>query len=1052
MTDHDTSPVPTLRWVDDHRPLGASEPPPPSRVVHVVSAARPRFSWIVPLVRDGQTQTAYEVRLAPDDLDPRTAGDVSLTWSSGVVESAESTWIRPDADVAPYSRYRWTVRTRDEHGAWSGWAEPAAIEAGPLCAEDWRAAWVSVSSPRTVVGAIDLPAAPVRARLHVTAQGVYRARVGGDVVNPGTAEASRTDAVRALYRTYDVTDLLTAGSTTLEIDLGASHWARCGHDPRLLAEVVAVLGDGSVVRAGTGADWSSRPSQVVVDEAFYVERHDPRHAATDASEPVAVVAPGEPGMPSRIVPDPAPPIRAVAERTATEIGRPGPGRRVYDVGTNIAGRSRVTLRDTVPAGTEIVVVHGELLGPDGSVDTTNLKMPYDGARHRQSVEYVCTGEPDDVAEAWFAFHGFRYLEVMGLPDDAEAAVTGLVLHSDLPDAAAFDSDDPTMLRLVRAARRTQLNNLHGIPEDCPTREQAGWTGDAAATTDLALAQLDLGGFYRKWLGDLATSQRTDGSIPAVVPAIPPKAPPSDPVWGSALQRVLLGHWLHYGDPVLVAEHLPALRRWVDYQLSLVRDGAVRDAEISYGHDWLGLAQTPPELLHTGATLDALDTLAALEEEFGDGAEGQRRRDQATGLRTSARAVFRDSGRDVWANGSQGANAVAVVAGLVGPGEAEDAAVAIERDVRARGNRASTGFAATTTLVRALAATDRAQVISDAVHQPEQPGIGSMLVDGPGTLWENWSIDPSNTGTGSLDHVGLGGPFAGWVWTGLVGLRPTAAGFRRFEVAPQPVEGVDRASSVTQTVRGTVRVAWERDGDDLWLDVEVPVGAAAAVRLPGAEPVDVGPGRHRVHGMWPKPLAVPPVSLPSGRQPALAETAADVSGGENWLPAATSAVVPTVDVAGLDVLDHGLHCMPVPHAQVPGPVLRLTGRGDVEPDVPHLLRLVLAGPMDLTAAQFVYGLIDLCVPKPHRRPELVLRVHGAEGAVAEATAGTWPAGWNRVALDVAEWAGRSAITAVEAGVRFRSAGPDDIVHRPGAETVAVTFHLGELGWSAARRTW
>lgn len=1062
MNDFHSSPAPIDLWVDDHRPIGRGATHVPDRFVDLVADARPRLSWIVPLVRDGQAQTAYEIKIATGDLDPRSR-DTQSTWTTGVVESTESSYLRPSLEMKPHSWHRWTVRTRDELGAWSPWADPAVIEAGPLTATDWNAEWITTASTRSLVGTIQLPVAPVRARLHITAQGVYRASVGGVVVNPGTAEPSRTDPVRALYRTYDITDLLADGAADLEVDLGASHWAESGLDPRLLAEVVAVLPDGAVHRVGTGPSWVSRPSQVILEEAFYVERHDGRRTGTaDARSVTALGHPGEcreevPLLPRRIEPDPSPPIRTVAEQTAKEVARPREGSRVYDVGTNIAGRTRLSLGRILPAGTELVIVHGEILDADGAVDTTNIKMGYDTDRHRQVVTYVAAGVPGEVVEPWFAFHGFRYVEVSGLPEDAEAELTALTMHTDTPVTATFDCDDAALRRLVAAASRTQLNNFHGMPEDCPTREQAGWTGDAAATTDLALAHLDVAGFYRKWLGDLTTSQRDDGGVPSVAPGLRPESTPPDPVWGAAVQRVLIGHWLHYGDQSLVTEFLPTLRRWADYQLTRVRDGAVRDAPVSWGHDWLGLEQTPPELLHTGAALDALDSLADLELALGNDTEWTCRRDQAASLRRSARLTFHDPDRGTWGNGSQGSKAVALSARLVEPAEVAHVAAAVATAVRSRGTRVSTGYAATAPLVRALAAAGHSQVIADVVHQPAQPGVGAMLVDGPGTLWEAWWIDPTSTGTGSLDHIGLGGPFAAWAWTTLVGLRPTAPGFRSFAVVPNPVDGVGHATSVTSTVQGTVRAGWRREGDEFAVDVEVPVGARATVHVPGAEPVEVGAGRHHLRAAWPDPVAVPPVETPPFTTPVRAPVAADVAGGESWLRAAVAAdrLSPTVDVTRVDVLDDGIVCMPVPHAQVPGPVVRLTGSTEGSPCTPHLLRLDLDVPHDLTTATFVYALLDVCLPVPPGHPlHLVLRVVAADGSTREASTRYWMCGWSRVALDVADWPERAAVAAIEVGVRCTAApGPSgDTRHGPETNTVPVSFHLGEVGWSAARRTW
>lgn len=1073
-----SSPVPIRLRVDDRPATLAPGTPasgnrPGSRMVGVASSARPRLSWVVPLVRPGQRQSGYEVRIVDATTDPEDPHDVSggspVVWSSGRVRSEVCTHVRPEADLVVHGRYWWTVRTWDEQDTVSDWAGPVDLELGPLTAGDWAAVWLSAPSGSTLVGRVEVGGTIRSARLHLTAQGVHRASINRTVVNPGSAEPSRTDAVRAVTRTYDVTDLV-ASDTEIRVVLGASHWVDSGHAPRLLAELV-VETDGGLVRYGTGADWTVEPSVVTHDEAFYLERHDLRRIERDGSAPEVraevraearaqvlasageAATSGVPHLPTWLEPDPAPELHVVDQWVARELSRPVPGTRVFDAGLNVAGRAQLELGSAVAAGRTVTLVHGELLDERGQVDTGNLSMPYDRDRERQCFELITSGEPGDVDEPWFAFYGFRYVEVRGLPEDVDATVTVRVLHSDLADVATFSCDDPTIEALVAAARRTQLNNFHGIPEDCPTREQSGWTGDAAATADLALAQLDVAGFYRKWLGDLVTSQGTDGSMPGIAPSLKPGQMPSDPVWGSALQKVLEGLWLHDGEPDLVREHLPALRRWADYQLGLLHDGVVSGAPISYGHDWLALEQTPPELLHTGATLDCLDALARLEEAVGDPSESDRRRAQADGLRASARAAFHDDELGHWANGTQAAYAVALVAGLVRPEERPAVSAALATDVRRRGNRVSSGFGATATLLEALGSSDLDQLVHDVIHQPETPGVGAMLATDLGTLWESWWIDPDNHGTGSLDHVGLGGPFATWVWRRLVGLTPTAPGYRVFRVAPHPVEGVNEVRSTVATPQGDVEVSWTCGDDRLDLAVTVPVGSTAEVWLPAdTEGRTFGSGRHEVSGPCPERSATAPVAQPPWRPPALLSESADVGGGAEWLALAIpdGRVAVSSMIIELEIVEDQLVCMPVHHAELTGPLVLARGVAGAAADTDHLVRLSLdrvTDPTDLTDATFVYAQLDLCQPNPPGRPELVLRVHAADGSVLQRRQRSWPAGWNRITVDVDEWPGRSTVTGVEVGVVF--AGPQD---GAAATPPPVAFSVGRIGWSARRRTW
>lgn len=1026
------------------------------RFIALATSPRPRLSWSLPLVRDGQMQTAFEAVVHDE---PGSA----IIWTSGVVESADP-WVRVTADIAAHSHHAFTVRTRDENGEWSEWAPPVPLETGPHTLPDWGgASWITSAPLGVVRRTFDVPDTPRRARLHLTAQGLVRAGVNGTPLNATASDPSRTDPARALFRSYDVSDLVRAGGNALDLALAQGEWKRTDLDPRVLAVLVVEHADGARTFHGTGGGMLVGRGPVTIEEPFYLEAHEPGREIVFGAASVAVLDPADrPGAigepPATVSPDPGPPLQVVETLTPTPMATADPGVRLFDVGVNVAGRSRLIVDDVLPAGTVVEVVHGEHVGRDGRLDTTNLTMPFDHGRARQVVRYTIGEAVDrtsagDVLEPWFSYHGFRYLEVSGLPAGIRVGVEVQTLHSDLRPAGTLTTDASAVDTLVARGRRTLLNNVHGIPEDCPTREQAGWTGDTASAAEFDFSAFDMQAFFTKWLGDLRTSQQPNGAIPAIAPDVRAERIPADPVWGAALQRVLEGHWLHYGDLDVVHETLPALRRWVDFQLSCASDdGTIGRSPISYGHDWLALEQTPPELHHTAATLDALRVLAEMEELIGATDAAAARRAKAAALRSAARTSFVDStnGRLSVGNGSQGSLAVAVESGWLTAAESDVAVATLEHDVRARGNRVSSGFATTRTVVQALAHHGRSQVLFDTLHQPAEPGIGAMLDHGPGTFWECWWIDPENTGTGSLDHIGLGGPFAGWAWQFLAGVRPIAGGYARFVVEPSVVDGLTTLSLETRTVRGLIGLRLRRDGSRLELDLTVPVGAEAVVRLPGSREQIVGTGRHR----FVDEVAVPTRVLPESPRlaPAWAPLSTDIDGDALILQSAIAdgRFGATGSTGSIAVVDR-LECMPVPHAQLEGPLLHVTGAESLEPGGP-LARITMPAPGDLSDARFVFAMFDLCLDGPTRPVGTVLRVVSADGTILETNQRLWPAGWIRTTLDLVGWAGSASVVAIEAGLEYLDAAATTEAVPSASPQRPAAFHLGSVGFSRARRTW
>ena len=68
---------------------------------------------------------------------------------------------------------------------------------------------------------------------------------------------------------------------------------------------------------------------------------------------------------------------------------------------------------------------------------------------------------------------------------------------------------------------------------------------------------------------------------------------------------------------------------------------------------------------------------------------------------------------------------------------------------------------------------------------------------------------------------------------LLGVRPTAPGYVRFVVEPQPTREVRWAKGIVPTPHGPIRVEWQCEDNAFQLSVRVPPGTTADVRLPSA---------------------------------------------------------------------------------------------------------------------------------------------------------------------------------------------------------------------------
>ena len=193
------------------------------RPVLGIGTATPRLSWQVPTAPDGYTQRRCEIEITRAGAEPevfaRDGGEqILVAWPGAPLTARESAAVR--------------VRVAGT-AAWSDWSEPAVVEAGLLAPADWTAHFVSPRDtagsghPAPVLsGSIELPGDVVKARLHLTAHGVYVARLNGSRVGDEQLAPGWTAYQHRLrYQTHDVAGLLRAGTNRLEILLG-NGWFR----------------------------------------------------------------------------------------------------------------------------------------------------------------------------------------------------------------------------------------------------------------------------------------------------------------------------------------------------------------------------------------------------------------------------------------------------------------------------------------------------------------------------------------------------------------------------------------------------------------------------------------------------------------------------------------------------------------------------------------------------------------------------------------------------------------------------------------------------------
>lgn len=683
------------------------------------------------------------------------------------------------------------------------------------------------------------------------------ARVGNDVIAPGWTDYAKT----CLYDTYDVTALLHPGANALGLCLAGGMYnvqpdryvkfVTAFRPPTATGELRLEYADGTVETVDTDDRWRVAPGPVTFANMYSGEEYDARREPhgwdqsgfDDRQWPPVVVFAG-PGGTLRGHSCAAPPIRNFEEFKPVKVTELRPGVKVHDLGQNASVMLRLTVRG--PAGAVVRVIPAELLAADGSVDPHSS-----GGKSWWQYTLAGTG-----AESWvpeFFYHGGRYLQVEcsappaapGQPAPAPAngaslpvveSIEGVFLQAAAPAVGEFACSNDLFNRIHTLVRWAQRSNMMSVMTDCPHRERLGWLEQDHLNGPALRYEFDLARLFAKTINDLADAQQPDGLVPDIVPeyVIFTGGFRDSPEWGSACVLIPWQQYEWTGDVEPLRRSYDMMKRYVAYLGSRAADHIV-----SYGlGDWYEIGPNPPgvaQLTPVALTATAFyyrdaSILAQVAKLLGQPADARRYQQLADEIRAAFNKAFFDLAAGRYATGSQCADALPLVMGLVEPEHRAAVLAAVVKDVRDRGNALTAGDIGYRYLLRALADGGRSDVIFDMNNQSDKPGYGYQLKHGATSLTEAWDASPRS----SQNHFMLG-QINEWFYHDLAGIQPdpTGPGFKRIIIRPAVVGDLAWVRASYDSVRGRIASAWKRAGRRLTLDVTIPPNTTATVYVPAA---------------------------------------------------------------------------------------------------------------------------------------------------------------------------------------------------------------------------
>ena len=808
-------------------------------------------------------QTAYQI--------------VCDQWDSGKVASSSMHADYP-RELHDRERVEWKVRLWDENDDPGEWSEPACFEMG---IHDWKARWITGDyrpnkKTRYPVDcfrkAFDVRSIR-KARLYISACGVYEARINGQRVGDFVLAPGSTDYHKRIqYQTYDVTGMLTDGENALTVSLGDG-WYRgssgakgrtCtyGTVTRLIAQLEMTLEDGSVQTVVTDGSWqwsndgpirfADNEDGEIVD-ANLVPSYSDRAKVCDFSANLTA---------SNNV--------AVTEhecfKPVEKITTPS-GKTVLKFPQNLCGY--LAFRLNARQGQTIHIRLGEMLDDAGEFTQTNIQCVTRGkASPLQEFTYTCREGVNEYRPTFF-YGGFQYAlietDILFEPDD----FTQIALYSDLEFTASFDCSHPLINQFVEATEWSLKSNSVDIPSDCPTRERMGWTGDSQVFFGTASYLADYAAFARKHLLDVFDRQWKNGKLPQIAPYANEDwfmAPMNGSVgWADVGILMPWRFYQKYGDRRILEDNYENMLRYAKFMISRCgkwggvyakplgisrqnRKYAVNAGQ-SYGEwaepndvrafVWTDFAEPHPEE-STAYTAWVLGVMAEICELLGKTEPIPLLREYSEGAKRAYQEMVTKSKFSLDTD-RQAKLVRPLYMNLL---NGEQAAYAKRRLIQALDNygwRLGTGFLSTPLILYVLADLD-IEYAYRLLENEEIPGWLSMPKAGAKTIWEGWEGPKSDSGIASLNHYSKGA-VCEWLFDTCCGVR--VDGENHFTLAPRPGGHLTEAIFRYESVYGHVESGWKQIAGKTVFSFSIPANCTATVILPGAAPREILTGAYQM---------------------------------------------------------------------------------------------------------------------------------------------------------------------------------------------------------------
>lgn len=847
---------------------------------------QPRLSWQLVSTKSNVSQTAYQILVSSSE--EKLKKDEADVWDSRRVNSDKNLQITYNGNpLKNETKYFWKVKIWDQSYKISPWSKIASFRIAPKDSDlnpiwigaitkadshlpegrNYHSATYKREKKDAIINASDsLSRRSIMLRkpfsvkkeikeaiVYISGLGHYELTINGKKIGNSEFAPLWTDYDKTVnYNTYELSaNQLKNGENVIGVLLGNGMYNTLAErytkffvsfgPPTLFFKMKVIYKDGAEEIIKSDESWKYIKSPITYNSIFGGEDYNANLEQKgwnevgfkDSTWKKVIVQEAPKGI---LRAQTAAPITIQKQYNVTSVKELKPNFYVFNMGQNLSGFPTIKIKGKKDQIVRIWV--GEGLNDDGTVGQGRSGKPY-------YYDYTLKGEGVEEWRPKFSYYGFQYVQIENInyKEVKDQNLPTLVdlksnfIYNSAGEAGTFESSNVIFNKAHQLINNSIKSNFQSVFTDCPQREKLGWLEEFHLNGPGLMFNNNLESYIPAMMQNISDSQRENGLIPTIVPEYVVFGGDftDSPEWGVTGVILPWMYYEYYGDASLIEKYYPVMKNYVDYLGTKATNHIV-----SYGlGDWYdygthaaGYSKNSPIALSATSHYFYGASLVAKAAKLLNRTEDISKYETLTAdIKSAFNKEFFNVETKQYGSSSQFSNAVPVFMDIVEPQYKAAVMQNLLADIKAKGDRLTTGDVGNRYLFQALARNGENETMYKMNNHYDAPGYGFQIKFGLTTLTEQWDPTKGN----SWNHFMLG-QIEEWFYQSLAGIVPDNKnpGFKHFFIQPEIISDMTFVKATYKSIYGNIASAWEKKDGKLILKVEIPTNTSATIKLPIAK--------------------------------------------------------------------------------------------------------------------------------------------------------------------------------------------------------------------------